>query len=212
MYVDFHATFSSDFCGFEWIRIIHHRDGESQRCQALARPEELLCFGWESRYEHLLTDTVFSPKFYGVFWPSFPQALQWSLQHCQGCEGHRPPKAPDPWHRKLVIFVDRKDHWTFRASPASCSKISSSARQAAHEFTWFELSMISREIKWCYPEFDPWKNYCTFFQRFQSMESFIAKRSISDHDVWWYLMMPDVCTDGWKDDGNKQRWMLMSGF
>ena len=57
------AIFSSDFCGFEWIRIIHHRDGESQRCQALARPEELLCFGWESQYEHLLTDIVFSLKF-----------------------------------------------------------------------------------------------------------------------------------------------------
>ena len=45
---------SMDFNGFEWIRIIiHHRDVESQRCQALARPEDLLCFGWESQYENL---------------------------------------------------------------------------------------------------------------------------------------------------------------
>lgn len=56
---------------FHLISVDLSGSGESQRCQALARPEELLCFGWESRYEHLLTDSVFSPKFYGVFLRKF---------------------------------------------------------------------------------------------------------------------------------------------
>jgi len=169
-----------------WVDLGSHKGArhwpDQRSCFASAGSLDMNIF-WRIPY--------FLQNFTEFFWESFPQALQWSLQHCQGREGHRAPKAPDPWHRKLVIFVDRKDHWTFRASPASCSKISSSARQAAHEFTWFELSMISREIKWCCPEFDPWKTVFFSSRASRAWKASLQREALvimMSDDIWWCLM------------------------